>query len=166
MPSPQRVASVYLRLTRTADLVPPLGYPGGEAHLVRRIDHANPTHESFLISKVKDGEDLTNAEAAKIYQLDVESPPANTRFRRLIFSRHAQYRMDLRGITVPEVRTALASFNKAFNDARSRGQARRWEEQILRGDPINWEDLRLGLVVVFTYQGSDVGVVTVYRRDE
>lgn len=167
--SPRRVASRYLK----SDLVPPLGYPGGPSFVVDRIDAevTDPRLESLLTEKVSDGEDLSNPEAARIYDVDVEQPPAKTRFKKILIGPHAQYRMDLRGITVPEVRVALSSWNKAFNDGRSRNEpaARRWEEAIMRDESITWTDTKLNLTIAFA-AGADRGtiakIITVYRPGE
>ncbi len=165
-----RVASRYIQ--KQGDLIPPLGYPGGVGFLVDRVveEVVDPRLESFLVNKVEDGADLSNPEAGKVYDTDVEKPPAQTRFQRLLLGPHSQYRMDLRGITVPEIRAALTNFNKAFNDARSRKEpwARKIEEQLLRSESITWEDKKLGLVVAFASErnGADVKIMTVYRPGE
>lgn len=166
--SPRRVASRYLR----SDLVPPLGYPGGSDFVVDRIDSevTNPRLEALLTEKVIGGEDLSNPEAAQVYDIDVENPPAKTRFKKILIGTHAQYRMDLRGITVPEVRVALSSWNKAFNDAKSRNDSdfRKWSELMMRDQSITWTDHKLGLTVAFACggRGDAAKIITVYRPGE
>ena len=122
-----------------------------------------------LIDDVEGGEDLDNTEAAKIYDLDVEKPPVKTLFKKILLGTHAQYRMDLRGISVPEVRAALATFNKAYLDGKSRNDPiyRRWADALRADTGITWTDPRLGLTIVFAAGGRDpmstAKIITTYR---
>ena len=169
-PSPKRVASSYM--LRKADLSPPLGFPGGPDYVIDRIRRnvRNPGLAETLVDEVEEGGDLDNPEAAKIYGLDAEKPPARTKFQRILIGPHAQYRMDLRGITVPEIRIALSSFNKAYLDSKSRNDVyyRKWAEAISQFKSIAWEDPRINLVLVFaiTPDFKTVKVVTVYWANE
>lgn len=169
-PSPKRVASTYS--LRRADLSPPLGFPGGPDYVVERIRHnvRNPGLAEILADEVEEGGDLDNPEAAKIYGLDSEKPPARTKFQKILLGPHAQYRMDLRGITVPEIRIALASFNKAYLDSKSRNDVyyRKWSEAIEGFKAIAWKDPRIGLVLVFAIKPDFkvAKIVTVYWEGE
>ena len=162
--SPLIVAQRYLQ----ADLSPPLGYPGGACHLIDRIRKSvrSPAVVESLIRDVADGDDLTNPEASQVYGLDAEAPPAKTRFKKILISPHAQYRMDLRGITVPEIRLALKSFNKAFLDAKSRNDPtyRRWVTEMAHDTGIVWEYPQTGLTVVFAAggDGTVAKIITAY----
>jgi hypothetical protein len=124
---------------------------------------SNPKLRDELVDKVEDGTDLANSDAAKIYSLEVDRGPANTKFKRLEITRHAQYRMDLRGVTVPEVRLALMQFYNAWNKERSTKspKAQRWESDMIR-DGVKWTSPSLGLTVVFTLAGDTVRLLTAY----
>jgi hypothetical protein len=161
--STSRVAFRYLQ--RQADLVPPLGFPGGPCEVAKRIEKEvrNPKLREELIDDVERGRKLTNQEANKIY--DLENERGEGRFSKLQITPHAQYRMDQRGVTVPEVRLALRLFQKAWNDERSRRSplARRWEEDMARREPILWTAKVHKLTIVFVVMGKDsVRLVTTY----
>jgi len=152
-----------------ADLVPPLGYPGGPGHVVERIEGEvrDPRTRNRLREKVQEGEALANPEAAQVYDLEVERGPGSV-FKRLEITAHAQYRMDLRGITVPEVRLVLGRFLRLMSDWKSRGD---WQfdhyARLLRDDAVNWTDPKLGLTVVFAQAGREsVRLVTAYWKGE
>lgn len=157
-PSPARVAARY------ADLNPPLGYPGGPCHVMQRIrdEVRNPKLQEKLVDSVEDGDKLSNPEAAAIYDLEVDRGAG--RFKKLRITPHAQYRMDQRGIIVNELRIALKSFQKAWNDDKSRQgyRWRNWEEDMARGQPIRWEDPQIKLAVVFTANRDVATLVTAY----
>jgi hypothetical protein len=156
-PSAKSVAARYI----SADLTPPLGYPGGPCHVMKRIRQniANPALAEDLIDDVEVGEELSNPEASKVYVIEQERAPDKTQFKNVQISAHAQYRMDLRGITVPEVRIALASFNKAFLNAKSRNdhQYAKWVADLRRDEGVRWKDPKIGLTVVFSVK-SDLSV--------
>lgn len=154
-----RVANRYLM----ADLHPPLGF-GDSCLLVDRIRNRvrDPRLREELVDDVERGFDLTNQQAAKIYDLDVERGVG--KFRRVIITAHAQYRMDKRGITVNEVRLALASFYKRWMDLRSQhhGIAQSWERAMAYGEKIAWTDPKIRLTVVFLADGDSARLVTTY----
>lgn len=162
-----RVADRYLR---RADLQPPLGWPGGPCHVIDRArrEVRNPRVREMLIDDIEYGEDWTNPEAAQVYDIEFEQLPTGTRFKRLLIGPHGQYRMDLRGITVPQVRAALASFFRAYQAQKSQRTplARRWEEDFARGVSITWSDPRLRLTLAFAVEGQDVKLVTAYWDGE
>jgi hypothetical protein len=158
---PKTSASRVAALHRRADLSPPLGYPGGTCHVVDRIDDADPKGEERLIDKAEAGLDLYNSEAARVYKKHVER--GAWKYDRLVLGPHAQYRMDLRGITVPEVRAALKRFFRAWGDARSEGDSF-WDEAVARNQPIDWIDKRQRLQVSFVLRGRNtIKVITVFR---
>ncbi len=148
-PSAKSVAARYIM----ADLSPPLGYPGGPCHVIRRIrdNLGDRPLADGLVDDVEVGKDLGNPEAAKVYRLDQERAPDKTSFKRLLIGPHAQYRMDLRGITVPEIRIALTSFNRAFLNAKSRNdhQYKQWVADLRRDEGVRWTDTKIGLTIVF-----------------
>jgi hypothetical protein len=165
MPSPSRVATRYLR---KADLTPPLGFPGGPCHVVDRIKEEirNPRLREELISDVEKGIKLENPEAAKVYDIEIERGVG--KWTRLLIAPHAQYRMDQRGITVPELRIALKDFQKDLSDLRSRKHptAQRWDLALLTGEPINYLDKKIDLALIFAAQGDTVRVITTYWEGE
>jgi hypothetical protein len=153
---------------KKADLAPPLGYPGGHCHVVDRVDTRvrNPLDKNKIMQDVNKGEDLTNQQASKVYKLESEKGAGI--FRTLEITPHAQYRMDLRGITVPEVRLALASFGKMMNDWKS--QKSSLFDSTLRRMQIGeyvWEDPKINLTVVISApQAGTVRLVTTYWKGD
>lgn len=160
----QAAARVAARHLMQADLMPPLGFPGGPCHVVQRIreEIRNPKLRDELIEDVERGLKLDNSAAAKVY--DIEQERGGGRFKKMSIVPHAQYRMDQRGVTVPEIRLALASFSKAWMDFRSRQdpRAKRWEEDMARGEPIRWVDPAIKLAVVFLAIRDTARIVTTY----
>jgi len=153
---------------RQADLTPPLGYPGGPCHVVKRIDEEvqNPRLKDHLTDEVEKGKPLSNPEAAKVYDLEVEKGPRGP-YKKLIIGPHAQYRMDLRGIQVPIVRGAVQDFLKHLMDWKSRQdwQYEHYTEMLARAEPIEWVYDKVGLFVVFTRYGRDgLKIVTTYWK--
>jgi len=164
--SPKSTARVaYRYLMRHADLMPPLGFPGGPCHVVQRIyeEVKNPRLRDELIEDIETGGKLDNQEASKVYDLEVERGPGG-KIKKVVITAHGQFRMDQRGITVPEVRMALQSFVKRWMDLRSQQSpiARRWEMDMMRGDTILWTDPRHKLTIVFTAKGDTARLVTTY----
>jgi len=153
---------------RQADLTPPLGYPGGPCHVVKRIHEEvqSPRLQDHLTDEVEKGKALSNPEAAKVYDIEVETGPKGP-FKKLLIGPHAQYRMDLRGIQVPVVRGAIQDFLKNLNDWKSRQdwQYDHYNEMLARGEPVEWTYDRAKLFVVFTQHGRDaVKLVTTYWK--
>jgi hypothetical protein len=114
--------------------------------VVQRIlnEVQNPGVRKNLIDEVEEGGDLDNAEAGMVYPLDRER---GSFFREFYLPAHAQYRMDLRSITVADVTRALNSFAT---------QAQQWKaardpryETVLRQPRIEWLDPKTNLFVVF-----------------
>jgi len=153
---------------KRGDLVPALGYPGGPCQVVQRIEQEvrDPKLRSQLVNEIKDGDDLSNPEAAKIY--DVEQERGAGFSRKLLIGPHAQYRMDLRGITVPQVRAALVSFTKILNDWKSQHDPRyvRYTTDLL-GEGVNFTEPRMGLTIVFAAMGvGAIKLITAYWKGE
>lgn len=165
MMTPARIVARFLR----ADLSPPLGYPGGPCQVVQRIDQQvrNPKLKDDLKQEIEEGDSLTNPEAAKVYHQEAEHGAGIA--RSLQIGVHAQYRMDLRGITVPEVRAAFQSFTKRLNDWKSQGRPeyKRAMEDLGRGEGVRWTDNRLGLTIVFGMRAPGLAnLITVFRPDD
>lgn len=155
-----------------ADLQPPLGSPGGVCHTVHRVvEEVDDQHlEDSLVEKVKKGKPLTNPEAAQVYELET-IPGVSQSIRQIRIGPHAQYRMDLRGVTTDDVTTTLKNFLKQMNDWKSQ---RSWQfaqnSALLRqGEPVEWMDPKMGnLVTVFVAEGptNTVKLVTTFWKGE
>ena len=160
--------------SKLADLMPPLGYPGGTCHVVKRIDEENPRNEDKLIDLVERGKSLSNSDASKVYSLEREK--GVWKFKSLLLTAHAQYRMDLRSVTVPEVRLSLARFFRNYNNLRSQrnkpesvSKVQDIEMSFMRGSEIVWTDKDLhNLQVVFTADVSkgQITIITVIWKGQ
>jgi len=159
--NPVRTRSFPLASQKQADLMPPLGYPGGPCHVVKRIDEnvRSPKVEDRLVDLVESGNALSNSDASKVY--DNEGERGVWKFKQLKLTAHAQYRMDLRGVTVPEVRLAINNFFRHYNNLKSKQQDRNAQKELqgiemdmMRKSPLRWTDPKIKLTVVFT---ADVG---------
>jgi len=158
------------------DLSPPLGFAGpqkGACAVIQRIRKEAPKPiQQALVDPVEDGIDLSNKEASQIYDLETEPLPtgANTYFKKLIISSHAQYRMDLRGITIEHIKTAIQNFTKDW--LKHKGMKSpvydTWNELAQRREPINWTDMKQKLFLAFTIYDKDreITLVTSYWRDQ
>lgn len=163
-------------LSRIADTDPPLGWPGGPCQVIDRIRDRvhNPNQAENLVDEVEFGEDLSNPEAAQVYgtnlvERNLTTPlPFKLHERKLLIGPHAQYRMDLRGVTVPQVRAAIGAWARDWANGKSRGSplARQWEEDLAYGHNVRYTDRRSGLTIVINLAGSDtIKVVTVFWDD-
>ena len=157
-------------MKRRSDLSPPLGYPGGPGYVGERIEEEvrNPALRTKLQEKVEEGEALSNPEAAQVYDLEVERGPGSI-FRRLEVCAHAQYRMDLRGITVTEIRLVLGRFLRAMSDWKSRNdwQYGHYAKLLKSQEPLDWTDPKLQLTVAFVQVGPEtVRLVTTYWKGQ
>ncbi len=156
---------------RLADLNPPLGMPGGSCQVIERIQDnvRRPLDQEKLLSKVEILDDLTNQEARLIYKPSLERGSKHTQFKWVSLTAHAQYRMDLRKITVADIIRALREFHHEWSQEKSRGstRARIWTEQIQRSEKIRYwaSDLQ----IIFTtamLRGKGLGahVITVINN--
>lgn len=142
--SSKRVARMYL-----ADLNPGLGRSDSPCDLMRRIDQEveNPRQKDKLLELVEDGYDLKNSEAHIIYDPIIESGYGKSKFKTIEITPHAQYRMDLRGVDVKELNSALFEFQKIVQRDISQKGWSRWEDQ-LEDFMVTYVD-STGLKVVF-----------------
>lgn len=130
--------------------------------MVRRIrdEISSPALRKRLIDEVEHGDDLSNPEAAKVYQLDRE-PGVGSFIKQISISPHAQYRMDLRSVTVENIRDALAAFNGRLDPKQM--NAREYNQlttKLMYGDEIRFTANRL--TVVFAMKGSVAMIVTTF----
>lgn len=157
-----RVATRYLQ--RQADLMPPLGYPGGQCHVVRRIveEVKNPRLEQSLRDQVEEGRDLSNPAARNVY--NPEKTKGAWKYN-MVITPHAQYRMDLRGITEPELRRVLDGAFKDINAERSRGDDTRYRK-LMSGRELEHYDPKLDIFIAFTARNDNAVIITTYRKKE
>lgn len=151
---------------RIADLNPPLGRPGGPCHVVRRIQDEvrAPDLLERLTDKVEDGADLSNPEAAKVY--DMEAERTKGLVSKLYIGPHAQYRMDLRSITVRDVKDAIMEMGKDFHAARKSGDPRRLQKYTdfaERSQTLEYVSGK-GLMVVLAPERDGAKLVTTYWK--
>lgn len=166
-----RVAHRVLeRYQKQADLNPALGdpYVSGPCLVMQRIRDSvpNKAQQEALIDDVEAGLKLTNTDAAKIY--DIETDRGVGRFKQLVLTAHAQYRMDQRGISVPAVRAALTSFLQAWSVQKSQRTPlwQSWERDMSSSREIEWMDPKTHLFIVFVVHKEQVGLVTAYWKGD
>lgn len=150
---------------RSADLNPPLGKPGGPCHVVRRIEQGvgSPRVRERLVTKVEEGQALSNPEAAAVYDLDLEKTRGLV--TRLVVGPHTQYRMDLRGVTVRDLKEAVEELGRAYHSARKNGDERRLApfQAFLEGGKLEYVTSQ-GLQVVLAPENGGAHVVTTFWK--
>ena len=157
-----RIANLYMQ--KLADLPgTPLGFPGGPCGLVERVkEELPPNQQAPVIQTIQRHGPFPER---KVYQ------PHKTRGAwkfQFELTPHAQYRMDLRSVTEPEIRRAISDFFQEMNALRSRGDNTLWKK-FTSFERIEYESKRLhNLVVVFQldHNGKEVDVITTFRRGE
>ena len=151
-----KVAQLWLQ--KQADLMPPLGRPGGPCHVVKRIEDRvhTPALKEDLIDEVEVGADLSNQEASKVYGVDVELGAGM--WRKMVLVGHAQYRMDLRGIGVGVLQKSLGDLSTEMTRDR-----RLMVEVMSSGRPYRWNDPKRKLTIVLESEGREaVRIITVF----
>jgi len=166
-----RVARRYAHRI-VADLNPPLGVPGGPCQVIRRIkdEITDPRLQDRLISDYESEGDLSNAEASQVYDIEEGAAPTGIEspIKKVLISAHAQYRMDLRKITVRTVQTALWEFSKEYAAPAKNPQARQqiamWEDALRRGDKIVYKGKSITVVFAKSRTGGPgaVDLITTY----
>lgn len=156
-------------LRREADLEPPLGYPGGPCHVVRRIDDEvrNDRLKNKLVDMVEKNRKLTNPDAAKIYDLEAERGVGIA--KKILIGPHAQYRMDLRQVMVPQVRATLKTFSKLLNDWKSQKSPKYefYAKPLSQGQPVSFTEPKLRLTIVFVpVSKGTIKLITAYWEGE
>ncbi len=161
-----KTGSVYLK--KRADLYPPIGYPGGPCQVMERIrdEVPNPNLQESLVDVVEDGDDLSNNQAAKIYKPLTAPGIPGSAIKKIYFSVHALYRMDLRMINIPQVRSSLVNFLKAWHREKSMQSllSKEWESMFAFGEAIRWVDSKAGISVVFELREGTAFVVTAFEN--
>lgn len=147
----ERVAQRFL-----ADLHPPLGDPGGPCQVIERIDKAihSPGLKDDLIKDVNHGEDLANSDAAKIYPLTREHGVGP--IKQVQITSHGQYRMDLRGITVEDVRRTIGTLLQQMGMWKQKKHPayERMNSALERGEKIEWVNPKNSLKIVLAPTGG------------
>jgi len=141
-----------------ADLSPSLGKPGGPCQVVKRIvqEIQNRNLQDQLVDKVEQGEDLSNPEAAKVYDLEVER--AQGIVTKMLIGPHTQYRMDLRKVGVKDVQKAFFEWSREVHALRKEGDPKydALMDLLNRGEKVRYTSPQ-NLTVVFV--GEQRGVV-------
>lgn len=149
---------------RRADLNPPLGKPGGPCHVVRRIEDEinSPNLKDKLVDKVEKGEGLSNPEAAKVYDIDVEK--ARGLVTKLLIGPHTQYRMDYRKVSVKDVQRAFESWTKEVHALRKNGDPvyESIREMLNSGEKIRYTSPQRLTVVFIGEQKGTVKLVSTW----
>lgn len=151
--------------SRTSDLNPALGRPGGPCQVVHRIEDAvrSPAIKEPLVDKVEEGEELSNQEAARVYR--IESEQTRGLVNHISIGPHAQYRMDLRGVTVGDVRKAIEEIGKDFHAARNSGHPRRMDRYVdfVHGQRLDYVTSQ-GLKIVLAPERGGALLVTTFWK--
>ncbi len=160
------------KMKRVSDLEPMLGYPGGICKVVERVDDKFEEGyiEQSIIDKVENAEDLDNLEASVVYPRIVEKPLEHNKIiSEIELSSHAQYRMDLRGVTTGDIRVAFKNFVKQFYNEKSQNSSvyLQWEYLIGRGAELEYTDRKLGnLYLRFSIKKGRAILITTYFEGE
>jgi len=154
-------------LFKYADLQPPLGLAGGPCRVVDRIlkEKLPPGEAEELVSLVDRDQDLTNQQAHEVYDPLIERGPHP--FNQFVLTPHSQYRMDLRSVTIRDLREALSHFVSEIEDWKRKRDPR--YRQLLQSDrqKMEWVDPKSGLFFVFGF-GSHKGtpsLITTYWKN-
>lgn len=161
-----KVVDAYLK--RKADLNPPLGSPGGVCHAIDRVETTirNPKDRERLKDDLEFDAALSDNDVHKVYDPLVTVGPSNTPFKKMMLTDHGQYRMDVRAITVSDIRDTLQNFIKKYSKEKSQQSylGKLWEQKMKNPRP-NDEALlwtHNGLTVAFRVQGDTAVIVTAY----
>lgn len=158
----RRLALRYAAV-RWADLSPPLGYPGGSCHLMERVREEAPVREQEgLIEKIEEGQNLTLSESSQIYGLEGERGATGSSFKAMVLKPHAQYRMDLRGVTVADLKRYFQNFQREWSKRKSKGWDT-WEEAVNTRRKIEWTDPKTKLFVSFQPMNpKQIAIITAF----
>lgn len=163
-PLAERLAARFL-----ADLHPPLGKPGGPCQVIDRIEKniRSPGLKTDLVDDVNHGQDLSNSDASKVYPLLAEHGVGP--IKQVHITSHGQYRMDLRGITVDDVRRAIGSFLQQLGEwkAKKNPAYERMNGVLERGEKLEWVDPKTRLKVVLAPTGGgNVTLVSTFWKGQ
>lgn len=146
--------------TKTADLYPPLG--GGPCRIVDRIlklRGVSPSTRDSLIRQVESDMALDNPSASDIYKPMREKTTVSPLLPYDVTS-HAQYRMDLRRVTIKDLNLAVGEYFSTLQAIRRKSD-REFQFELRRRLSEGWADSR-GLFIKLKVNNGDPIVVTVY----
>lgn len=146
----------YLQIQKEARTPYALGLPGGPCHIIRDVESEDlpDSVKQDLIEDIEKGKDLSNAEADLLY------PPQRIKadaklFNSIKLTAHAQYRMNLRGVTLQEVQGVFLEFDKWYR-ARLKNPDKMTREQkklmvdLGYGEAARFSGARSGITIVFS----------------
>lgn len=151
----QQAVKDYLTVGKTAKTPHALGLPGGPCHIIRDIESEQLPEgvKQDLIEDVEKGKDLSNSAADMIYP--PQRLPADAKlFQKIFLTSHAQYRMNLRGVTLRELQGVFVEFDRWY---RARVQApdkltgvqRKLMTDLAYGNAARFSGARSGITIVF-----------------
>jgi len=134
-----------------ADLNPPLGYPGGSCYFQERVREEVGSDKlvNQIMLKHLQNKKLTPVEEKSIYDDMYWEGKVKGTFFELFLTAHAQYRMDLRGVTVSDVKNSLREFQKEWSKAQSRGGPNYYTNLLLNRD-VRWKSTNPRFEMFFT----------------
>jgi hypothetical protein len=159
-------------VSKLADKTPALGLPSqsGPCLIVERIENEvrSPELRRDLQRDVEQGKPLSNPDARKVYDKEVERGPGGW-VKTIKITSHAQYRMDLRGINVPELRLAFRQWQKEMGDWKSQRNTKYdfTMRAIQSGKKVEFLYKKFNTFIVFHMIAKGVvEIITVYRPGE
>lgn len=164
--SVESVVSRFL-INRKADLNPPLGHDPCDI-ITRAENQLREPLKSRVIDGLEDGRELTRDENSALYKTFIEQGPGGP-ITKMRLSPHAQYRMDLRGISVKEIQTILNKWIKSVEKMKA-SQSRAYAElmqSFQATGKIQHKDPQSNILVVFAPSGNGTAdIITVMVKGE
>lgn len=152
------------------DLDPPLGFPGGPCHVILRAEGSRlrPTSAQAIVERVSKGKDLSKGQEQALYDDKFDKTPTSTSFKTVALSPHAQYRMDLRGVTMPQVRAAVNALHHKISEEKQQRSPwfRDYEEDLRSGKARKFKEGGVEIVYKAGRIHGELGIliVTVIAR--
>lgn len=144
-------------MKRRADLNPPLGKTPGWCSIFDR------TRDPALKKLLEGGRELSSEQQVSIYPRMVEKAPEP--FSKMYLSSHVQYRMDLRGVTVRDIQTALRSLiDEVTRWQRDPGRYRAEIANLRGSKEIQFTDPKTKLFLAIILVKDGVSIVTAYWK--
>lgn len=109
-------------LARTASR-PPLGDPGGSCQVqkrVRDVPRLSDAWKDFLVGRHQKEEKWDNREERAVWPDEKSIGKAGFYFPEIVLRSHAQHRMDLRGITISDLKAAFIGWGDEMHNARTK----------------------------------------------
>jgi hypothetical protein len=140
---------------RAVNAAGPLGLPGGPCHIIRDIEQERLPDKlkQELVEDIEKGKSLSNSDADKIYKPKRVPAKKIHLFRSIFLTSHAQYRMNLRGVTEMELQGAFNEFGRWFAARKQSDKIKPKDQRLMSdlayGEAVRFEANRIGLTVVF-----------------